>query len=77
MAFSSLAGIGVLLLVAILILAGMAPVILIPVLLVVVGAGVAIWLVGTWLRGARVTSGPGESGVPGTSDASYDPRVRH
>jgi Na+-transporting methylmalonyl-CoA/oxaloacetate decarboxylase gamma subunit len=73
MLFSVLAGIGVLLLAAVLLAVGMAPVLLIPILLVVGVVGAAFWLLSTTLRDAKVTSGPSPSGVPTTEQASYDP----
>jgi hypothetical protein len=76
MAFSVLATLGVALMIAVLLMLGMAPVLLIPVLLVLGVTTVAVWLAWGWLRGARVANGPASSGVPSTAEASYDPVQR-
>lgn len=55
--------------------AGMAPVLIVPVVLLVAAAVIAVALFGA-ARKTRITSGPGASGVPSTSEASYDPQVR-
>jgi hypothetical protein len=61
---------------ALILFAGMAPVLMIPVVLLAGGAIFVISLLTSAASDARVASGPGATGVPSTSEASYDPQVR-
>ena len=73
MAFSAVAVLGLVLALGLILGAGMAPVLLIPIFLVVGGLGVAMWMAGG-LRAKRMRSGHGPSGVPSTRDASFNPQ---
>lgn len=57
---------------AVVLIVGAAPVLLIPIVVIALGA-LALSPLLAALRGSRTMASPGPSGVPSTSEAAYDP----
>jgi len=77
MAFSVLATFAVALVVALILAAGMSPVLAVPLALVAGGVLFTMWGAASRMRHGKIYSGSAPSGVPSTREASYDPGAQH